>query len=331
MKKLTNLEISVVVPTYNRREIVSRSLRSLFVQGLAPSRFEIIVVVDGSTDGTAEALRGLRPTCGFHVIEQENRGPSGARNAGYRAAQSDLVLFLDDDMICVTRLVEEHLMAQRELRNTLVYGTVSLSEESPPSLGAECFVREIGSFHRRKDQTGGRDWLMSECVFSNASLPRQLLERVGGFDEAFRMREDLELGIRLFREGADARHADRAIAYQYYSKTTADLLKDAEIFAAGDALIAEKYPDAIIKGQVAWLRQSRGLKRLLNRIAAAWPALGDLALAPVCNLAEAFPRVSPLRNAGVRALTLRRRIHWLHKLKELGAFNSQSRREIVSN
>jgi glycosyltransferase involved in cell wall biosynthesis len=325
MKEQTDMEISVVVPTYNRREIVSRSLQALFAQQLAPSRFEIVVVVDGSTDGTAEALRALKPKCGFRVIEQENRGPSAARNTGYRAAQADLVLFLDDDMICVPCLVEEHLIAQQGLKKTLVYGTVSLSEESPASLGAECFNREIGSHYGRPDQTGGRDWLKSECIFSNASIPGKLLECVGGFDEAFRMREDLELGIRLFLAGADARYADRAVACQYYNKTTADLIKDAEIFAAGDLLIAERYSGRIVRGQVSRLRQTKGLKRFLNRIAAMWPSLGDFALAPLCNLAEVFPRIRPLRNAGVRALILRRRIHWLHRLLELGALDTKSK------
>lgn len=323
MNERTELEISVVVPTYNRRELLSRTLRALFAQQLAPSRFEIIVVIDGSTDGTAHALRALSSGCGFRVIEQENRGPAAARNAGYRAAQADRVLFLDDDMICVPGLIEEHLIAQQSHERTLVYGRVLLSEESPGSLGAECFNRELGSRYRISDQKKGRDWLKSECIFSNASIPVKLLESVGGFDEAFRMREDLELGIRLFQWGADARYADRAIAYQYYDKTTADLIKDAEVFAAGDLLLAEKYPDRIVKGQVAWLRQVKGWKRFLNRIAAGWPTLGDLALAPLCYFAEAFPGVPRVRNAGVCALILRRRIHWLHKLEKLGALKTK--------
>ncbi|MGC8550824.1 MAG: glycosyltransferase family 2 protein [Acidobacteriaceae bacterium] len=68
------MEISVVVPTYNRRQTVTRSLETLFAQSAPPSRFELIVVVDGSTDDTAEVLKKLHPACGFQVIEQENRG-----------------------------------------------------------------------------------------------------------------------------------------------------------------------------------------------------------------------------------------------------------------
>lgn len=322
------LDISIVVPTYNGREIVLQSLESLFAQQLAPSRFEMIVVVDGSTDGTAKALRTLSPPCLFRVIEQENRGPSGARNTGFRAAQAHLVLFVDDDMVCDPHLVEEHLNAHRNRENTVVYGAIFLSDNNPQSLAAECFNREIGALHLRQDRAENPEWLKSECVFSNTSVPRQLLESVGGFDEAFRMREDLELGIRLFDAGTQAHYAKKAIAYEYYVKTAFDLIKDAEAFAVADAMLADKHPDVIIKGQVAWLRRSKGFTTSLKRMA-AWPALGDLALAPLCQVAEAFPRTRTLRDWGVRALQLRRRIHWLHKLEKLGALDENERHSQV--
>jgi glycosyltransferase involved in cell wall biosynthesis len=105
----SSLSISVIVPTYNRRETLICSLETLFVQTVPASQVEIIVVVDGSTDGTVETLRHLRPECRFQVIEQENRGPAAARNAGARAAESELILFLDDDMRCDMELLRAHV------------------------------------------------------------------------------------------------------------------------------------------------------------------------------------------------------------------------------
>lgn len=78
------MDITVVVPTWNRKEIITRTIETLFAQKVPADHYEVIAVVDGSTDGTAEALHLLRPTCRFRVIEQENRGPSSARNVGYR-------------------------------------------------------------------------------------------------------------------------------------------------------------------------------------------------------------------------------------------------------
>lgn len=86
-------QFSVIIPTYNRKDYVLEAVRSV-VEQTYPAH-ELIVVVDGSTDGTAEALRERFPQ--VKVIEQPNRGPSVARNAGIAAATGEWVAFLDDD------------------------------------------------------------------------------------------------------------------------------------------------------------------------------------------------------------------------------------------
>ncbi len=312
------MEISVIVPTYNRRETVGRSLETLFAQDLAPSRFEIIVVDDGSMDGTAESLRALNPACHLRVIEQENRGPAAARNKGYRAAEADLVLFLDDDMLCDPGLVAAHIAAHTGLERGIAFGALFLSPDSVPSLAAECFDREIGKFHLEQKLSTATAWQITDCVFSNSSLPRALLEEVGGFDESFRMREDLEMGYRLFRAGVRPVYASSAMAYQHYQKTNADLIRDAEVFAAGDVLFARKYPEALVQGHLNWLalKSRRNLRKL--GLVARVPALADCILAPLCGLGQTFIRVSAFRRLGVRALQMRRRIHWFHRVLQLG-------------
>lgn len=312
------MEVSVIVPTFNRREILGRSLETLVAQNLAPSRFEIIVVVDGSTDGTTASLCALKPACRFRVIEQENRGPAAARNTGYRAAEADLVLFLDDDMLCDAGLVAAHIAAHQKLARGVAFGSLFLSPDSLPSLAAECFDREIGKFHLEQKLRPAAEWQITDCVFSNSSLPRALLEEVGGFDESFRMREDLEMGYRLFRAGVRPVYVSSAIAYQHYQKTAADLIRDAEVFAGGDVLFARKYPEALVQGHLNWLAlKSRGNLRKLGLVARA-PALADFMLTPFCSLGETFFRLPALRRLGVRALQMRRRIHWLHKVLQLG-------------
>ena len=87
----TPVRLSIVVPTHNRRDVlVSRTLPAIFEQDFPANEYEAIVVVDGSTDGTAEALRKLRPPCSLRIIEQPNRGPSAARNKGIQAASGRL-------------------------------------------------------------------------------------------------------------------------------------------------------------------------------------------------------------------------------------------------
>ena len=307
----TALDISVVVPTYNRREIVMRSLETLFVQDFLSSRFEIIVVVDGSVDGTAAALRTLIPDCGFRVIEQENRGPAGARNTGFRKAQSDLVLFLDDDMQCDRGLLSAHVRAHARLGPVAAFGALFPSSDSKKNLASECFKREIGAFHLRHLVDPTAQWKVTDCIFSNSSIPRDMLLRANGFDEQFRMREDLELGIRLRENGVRMEYVKDAIAYQHYSKTASDLLRDAETFGAADALFARKHPEQIIEGHLRWLENDPRWKRAMRAFIARNPVLEMCLLAPWCALGDTFFGFSPLRNAGVRALQIRRRIHWL--------------------
>src|SRR5208282_523221 len=117
------LKLSIVVPTHNRRDVlISRTLPAIFSQDLSASEYEIIVVVDGSTDGTAEALRELRPRCALRIIEQSNRGPSAARNNGIQAAKGDLLLFIDDDIICGPSLLEQHVAAHDGADPMVAYG-----------------------------------------------------------------------------------------------------------------------------------------------------------------------------------------------------------------
>jgi glycosyltransferase involved in cell wall biosynthesis len=319
------MQASVIVPTFNRRDLVLRAVSRLLRQDFPAREFEIIVVVDGSTDETADALRSLTSPGNLRVIEQENLGPSAARNAGYRAADAELLIFVDDDMLCEPGLVAAHVSAHEEGGRKIAFGALFLSRDTPPSLGAECFRREIGAFHLESELHTGAEWRMTDCVFSNTSLKRALLAEAGGFDEAFRMREDLELGTRLFKLGVSPQYVANAVTYQYYDKTSAQLVRDAEIFAAGDVMFKRKHPDVLIEGQLNWLGQQPLWKRRTWRQAASAPWLADLFLAPICSLSEALMGIPLFCKIGVRALQWRRRVHWLHKIRELDAqaFNTE--------
>ncbi|HUX46086.1 MAG TPA: glycosyltransferase family 2 protein [Terracidiphilus sp.] len=311
------MRISVVVPTYNRRTIVLRTLERLFRQSCPAEDYEIVVVVDGSADGTVEALRALDPPCDFRVVVQKNRGLAGARNTGFRVAEGEVVLFVDDDMLCDPELVAAHLQAHRQDDGIVGIGALFLSEESPPSLAAECFRREIGAAHLQARAPADTSWRREDCVFSNSSLRREMLIDLGGFDEGFRMREDLEFGARLFSVGIRPVYLARAIAHQFYDKSSADLICDSEAFAVSDVLLARKHPDLRLQGHVSWLRIERGWKHRLRCLAARQPALADALLIPVCALCERFLGVPALRHMGMRALQIRRRLHWMHKVMEL--------------
>ena len=104
--------LAVVIPTYNRRAILERTLEALADQ--SQRDFRIVVVDDGSTDGTFAWLESRARTARqpqLSIVRQENRGQGQARNLGVRQVGEDLVLFLGDDVIPRREFVAEHLAA----------------------------------------------------------------------------------------------------------------------------------------------------------------------------------------------------------------------------
>src|SRR5438874_1647135 len=93
----TSCAFSIIVPTYNRRDVVLDTVASI-AAARRPWPCELIVVVDGSQDGTAEALSRLELPLPVTVLQQANAGAAAARNAGAGAARGRFLLFLDDDM-----------------------------------------------------------------------------------------------------------------------------------------------------------------------------------------------------------------------------------------
>ena len=91
--------VSVVIPTYNRVRRLEWVLRALAEQTVDPLDFEVVVVSDGSTDGSESVVLGLTMPYKLTVVSQPNSGPAVARNTGVSRAAGELIVFLDDDVV----------------------------------------------------------------------------------------------------------------------------------------------------------------------------------------------------------------------------------------
>jgi glycosyltransferase involved in cell wall biosynthesis len=188
--------VSVVVPTHDRPAGLAAVLAALHGQTLAPERFEVIVVDDGSEPPQAAHADGLA----LRTVRHERaRGPAAARNTGWRVARAPLVAFTDDDCTPEPGWLEALLDAAAGRSDVVVQGPVAPPPGQAPSGPLEHTI-EIGAANR----------LFVTC---NIAYPRPLLDRLGGFDESFLRAcgEDLDLGTRATKAGADVVFAQRAL------------------------------------------------------------------------------------------------------------------------
>jgi GT2 family glycosyltransferase len=309
--------ITVVIPTYNRRQSLAYCLESLFRQTYPCDHFEIIVVVDGSTDDSREYLRQLKFPCASQVIEQRNEGQASARNAGIRAANGKYILLLDDDFVCDASLIEEHIKWHSS-EGIVVVGPIlrDLGDQSLPAIAVD---REIRPFYEHRI-TGTRP---SAWLPPNSSLERDVLLACGGYDEEFASaREDTELGMRLADHGTNLHYAPEAVVHQRYGKSASALVADAALFGKNDVRLLRKRPDYLAFCNLSQVDQGSLWKRLGRRLVSAVPFSMEPLVALPYLLLAGFNDKGRLREVGIRLLNLRRYIVWLRSaVSEAGSWN----------
>ena len=204
---MSELEVSVVVPTCDRPERLAALLAGLRAQALARNRFEVIVVDDGSAASTTQHVvaheRGRGELDVSLIRNDVRRGQAVARNEGWRAARAPLVAFTDDDCVPDVGWLEAALRASRAAAGSLVQGQ---TEPNPLEMGRQ------GAFSR----TVTVETLGPQYQACNIFYPRALLERIGGFDESFGdpvVGEDTDMAWRAFESGAHAVFAPEALVF----------------------------------------------------------------------------------------------------------------------
>lgn len=271
-------KVSVQICTFNRRALLGQVLGALFAQDLDPDEYEIILVDDGSTDGSYEqVISRLSPPCRLHVVRQRNAGLARGRNVGLERASGDVVLFMDDDVLATRNLLSSHLRFHAQHPNSICRGAainvVSFERLPPPK-------------YSPRNYSGAYFWT------TNVSVNRSLVERAGRFDERFREYgwEDLELGFRLRSAGVPSLLARDAVVYHYKPPMNPEqfgsVARQARAQARTARVFLEKHPHwriALATGQLAPLLWWSRVARL-----GGWPALMEKIAQPGRERA-AFP------------------------------------------
>lgn len=198
-------DLSVVIPTYRRRDALPRALAALELQTLAPECFEVIVVDDPAEDdpsAVAAVVDSASRPFSTRQLSRERAGVSAARNAGWRAARAPLVAFIGDDILLAPRALEEHLHEHRREpdRCVGVLGPVVWARDIRVTPFMRWLERGI-QFDYGSLPAGEATW--AHFYTSNVSVKRSMLEAVEGFDEQrfpF-LYEDLDVGYRMAAHG----------------------------------------------------------------------------------------------------------------------------------
>lgn len=186
--------VSVVVPTYERDDVLPRALDSVLAQTYPD--VEVVVVDDGSTDGTAAVVAEYRARDERvrFLAHEDNRGPSAARNTGIEAAEGDVIAFLDSDDELRPRFVERSVETLDETpedcvgtyvaKNVRRDGDLVRVLDADPTITAEALA-----------STDGVDWDFVRA--GGMAVEADVLEEIGGFDEEIRYHEDYDLWLRI--------------------------------------------------------------------------------------------------------------------------------------
>jgi glycosyltransferase involved in cell wall biosynthesis len=241
--------LSVVIPTRDRRDVLLHTLEALSAQDVPDGGLELIVVDNGSADGTPEAVRELKSSGRGSVellIEPEG-GPAGARNAGIEFASGDVVLFLGDDTApAEPDLLVRHAELHRR-RPDRAYAILGRASWTPR--------REITPFMEWLERSGlqfrfdlldaGPVEPVGSFVTAHVSLKRDLIERAGRFDTRFPWAalEDVELALRLERLGIELDYRPELLVLHDHPTSPATAFARWDRIGRSAALLFEIHPD----------------------------------------------------------------------------------------
>lgn len=206
----------MVVPVYNGQGTIAECLDSLLALRYPEDRIELVVVDNGSNDGTADVLRRY----GERIVRlaETTRGPAAARNAGLRSATGDVVAFTDADCQVDPDWLTAVVAPLEAPEVGIAGGTI---RALPPANAVERFGEEIHD-HRQVIEVFEPPY----AITMNWASRRAVLEEVGGFDESFRRCEDVDLSYRMIQAGYTLAFAPAAVVYHHNEHRLTGLFRE---------------------------------------------------------------------------------------------------------
>ena len=235
---MTNIRFAVIIPAYNAEKTLSSCLESLAEQSVRKEDYEIIVVDDGSTDGTSKIAKGFNAN---HIF-QTNKGPAAARNRGAREARGAIILFTDSDCVPEHNWIQEMVGPFSDADVVGVKGTYKTRQKETAARFAQA------EFEDRYDLLQKSSSIDMIDTYS-AAFRKDVFLKMGGFDESFPVanNEDTDLSYRLAAAGYKLVFSQNAFVYHTHPNTLMKYLRLKFRRGYWRMVVYRRYPDKAVR------------------------------------------------------------------------------------
>jgi glycosyltransferase involved in cell wall biosynthesis len=233
------LTLSVVVISWNQKAFLQRLLGQLMAQNYDHDKYEILIIDDGSSDGSREWLQSLNHANVCIILGNQNRGRGASRNTGIRVAKGRIIVMLDGDHTIQTDFLSVHAGRHNHERCVIV-GKSDFADAAEYTALNYYLNRGGAAKLPMNTRLPGRYFLTRNC-----SVPRDLLLEVGLFDESFLSwgGEDLDLGVRLERSGVPIYSEPQALAIHHHHRNLHDLMDQVYIYGRDSVpILLQRHP-----------------------------------------------------------------------------------------
>jgi len=240
------MDTSIIIATYNRKNLLEKSIECLFFQDYPKNKYEIIVVDDGSTDGTERMVKEKTSPCRLKYFQHNRReGQSKAKNLGISKAKGKVIIFIDSDVLVPPQFITEHMRFHKKYKNVIVDGP-AINTQKIKDVFDNRWGKLLAFF----------DFFGASFITANTSCRRENLIKAGLFDEEFGRGfgwQDREFGFRLKQIGM--RRIKNRKAYAFHIKKGAinnftALYKKTEDRGVNAVIYYKKHPLKCIKREV---------------------------------------------------------------------------------
>lgn len=237
-------KISVVIPTFNRRESVRRALTALSAQSFPAGDFEVIVSIDGCEDGTREMVSGFSSPYELKYIWKQNGGKASACNRAIREASADLLVMIDDDMEPTPEFLKGHHESHLKNPRAGVVGAAPIVIDGEPT-PVVIYIADKFNNHIEKISQPGFNIRIWDFYGGNFSIKKEIFNEIGPFDESYTVYgyEDVEFANRMLKSGIKIIYSSDAKCVQHYSDDYQGVAKKTINSGKNAILLASSNPE----------------------------------------------------------------------------------------